>query len=141
MFPHDGECISSICVCKPLPHAWNLVNGHVVDLLAEFYNWRFGSEYLHEPLKVYTLEDMRVGGVPANFSIVQKVWMEQHQREPESMAATCQHVFKGSHRQASFRAAALNHEDLICKKFGAPPLHHAPSRTSSGAVSTIISSV
>ena len=94
MFPHDGECISSVCVCKPLPHAWNLVNGHVVDLLAEFYSWRFGSEYLHEPMKVYTLQDMRVGGVPANFSIVQKVWMEQHQREPESMAATCQHVFK-----------------------------------------------
>jgi len=96
MFPHDGECISSICVCKPLPHAWNLVNGHVGDLLAEFYNWRFGSEYLHEPLRIYTLEDVRARGVSGgNFSFFQKVWMEEHQdREPESMAATCQHVFK-----------------------------------------------
>jgi hypothetical protein len=94
MFRHEGECSSDVCVCKPLPHAWNLVNGHVVDLLAEFSNWRFGSEYLHEPLKVYSAEDL-VGGVPGNFSITQKAWMKQHQdREPESMAAICQHVFK-----------------------------------------------
>ena len=95
MFQHDGECSSSVCVCKPLPHAWNLVNGHVVDLLAEFYNWRFGSDYLHEPLKVYSPEDLLRVDAPSNFSLFQKVWMEEHQdREPESMAATCQHIFK-----------------------------------------------
>jgi hypothetical protein len=99
LFQHDGEC-PSVCSCKPLPHAWNSVsvNGHayVVDLLAEFFNWRFGSEYLHEPLKVYSLEEMlNVGGVPGNFSLVQKVWMEEHQdHEPESMVAICQHVFR-----------------------------------------------
>jgi len=40
---------------NPYPHAWNLVNGHCVDLLTEFHNWRFGGEdkWLHEPLKVY----------------------------------------------------------------------------------------
>ena len=93
MFPHDGECASSVCVCRPLPHVWNLVNGHVVDLQGEFYNWRFGSEYLHEPLKVYSLEDIPVGGVWG--SILQKVWMEEHEdRKWESMAAICQHVFK-----------------------------------------------
>jgi hypothetical protein len=94
MFPHDGECTSSVCVCKPLPHAWNTVNGFVVDLLAEFYNWRFsGSEYLHEPLKVYSLEDIPVGGVTG--SILQKVWMEEHEdRKPESMDAICQYVFR-----------------------------------------------
>jgi hypothetical protein len=94
LFQHDGECPSDICMCQPLPHAWNLVNGHVVDLLAEFSNWRFGAEYLHEPLKVCSAEDL-VGRVPGNFSVTQKAWMEQHQdREPESMAAICQHVFK-----------------------------------------------
>src|SRR5260370_20536930 len=37
-----------------------------------------------------------VGGVPGgNFSITQKVWMEEHQdHEPQDMAAVCQHVFK-----------------------------------------------
>ncbi len=110
----DGtlEC-TSVCTCKPLPHAWNLVNGHVVDLLAEFHNWRFGGDWLHEPLKVYTLEDMRafekqhennplirLGGVlGGNFSIFQKVWMGEHEDlssfvNPESMAAICQQVFK-----------------------------------------------
>lgn len=94
MFPHDGECTSSICVCKPLPHAWNTCNGHIVDLQGEFYNWRFpGSEYLHESLKVYSPEDIPVGGVSG--SILQKVWMDEHEdRKPESMAAICQHVFK-----------------------------------------------
>ncbi len=93
-FPHDGECVSSICVCKPLPHAWNVVNGHVVDLQGEFYNWRFpGSEYLHEPLKVYSLEDIPVGGVSG--SILQKVWMEEHPGLANpNRAAICQHVFK-----------------------------------------------
>jgi hypothetical protein len=98
LFQHDGECSSDVCVCKPLPHAWNTVNGHVVDLLAEFYSWRLlPGEFLHEPLKVYSHEDMlRLGGVSSgNFSIFQKVWMEEHQdREPESMAAICQNVFK-----------------------------------------------
>jgi hypothetical protein len=81
LFQHDGECSSDVCVCKPLPHAWNIVNGHIVDLLAEFYNWRFGSEYLHEPMKVYSLEDvLRLGATsPGNFSIVQKLWTEEHQ--------------------------------------------------------------
>jgi hypothetical protein len=81
---------------KPYPHAWNLVNGHIVDLLTEFHNWRFGGEdkWLHEPLKVYSLED--IGGVSGgNFSIFQKVWMDEHEdRKSESMAAICEHVFK-----------------------------------------------
>jgi len=49
-------------------------------------------------MKVYSVEAMlRLGGASAggNFSIFQKVWMEEHQsHEPESMTATCQHVFK-----------------------------------------------
>ncbi len=108
MFPHDGECASVVCVCKPLPHAWNAVNGHVVDLLAEFHNWRFGGEWLHEPSKVYSAEDLlRVGGVPSNFSITQKAWMEQHQdREPESIAVICQHVFKKASERLIQEAAA-----------------------------------
>jgi len=83
---------------QPFPHGWNLVNGHVVDLLEEFHNWRFGGEWLHEPLKVYTMEDLqafeKLGG---NFSIFQNGWMEQHEdsfTKPENMAAICEHVFK-----------------------------------------------
>jgi hypothetical protein len=111
LFQHDGECSSDVCACKPLPHAWSLVNGHVVDLLAEFYSWRFGSEYLylHEPLKVYSAEDLlRVGGVPGNFSLLQKVWMEEHlDRDPENMAAICQHVFKEASESLIREAAVL----------------------------------
>jgi hypothetical protein len=93
LFQHDGECSSDVCVCKPLPHAWNTVSGHVVDLQAEFFNWRFGGEYLHEPMKVYSAEDIPAGGVSG--SIYQKAWMEEHQdREPESMGAICQRIFK-----------------------------------------------
>jgi hypothetical protein len=108
-FPHGGECASDVCVCKPLPHAWNLVNGHVVDLLAEFFNWRVSSEYLRESLKVYSFEDVLAGGVGGNFSIFQKAWMKEHEvsAKPESMAATCQHLFKEAiDRLQSF----LNHE-------------------------------
>src|SRR5260370_37447135 len=93
----DGtlEC-SSVCKCKPLPHAWNTVNGHVVDLLEEFHNWRFGGEWLHEPSKTYSVDDLlSVAGSPGNFSITQKAWMEQHQdHETQSMAAICQRTFK-----------------------------------------------
>ena len=84
---------------QPFPHGWNLVNGHVVDLLAEFHNWRFGGDWLHEPLKVYTLEDMRAfEKLHGNFSIFQHTWVEQHEDsclvEPDDMAAICQHLFK-----------------------------------------------
>src|SRR5712664_4205525 len=108
MFQHDGGCNSDVCVCRPLPHAYNLVSGHIVDLLAEFFNWRFGSEYLHEPSKVHSTEDLlRVGGVPGNFSLLQKVWMEEHQdHRSESMAAICQHVFKESTDRLIQKAAS-----------------------------------
>src|SRR2546422_11342117 len=93
MFPHDGKCGSAVCVCKPLPHAYNLVNGYVVDLLAEFYNWRFpGSEYLHESLKVYSLEDIPVGGVTG--SIFQKENENCGGFEHMTKAEICQHVFR-----------------------------------------------
>jgi len=45
----------------PAPHAWNLVDGHLVDLVAEFYFWNSDGEdhpWLHEPLKAYTLNDL-----------------------------------------------------------------------------------
>jgi hypothetical protein len=47
---------------EPAPHAWNLVDGHVVDLVAEYYFWNSAGEdspWLHEPHKVYTLDDVR----------------------------------------------------------------------------------
>jgi hypothetical protein len=71
---------------KPYPHAWNLVNGHCVDLLTESHNWRFGGEdvWLHEPLKVYTLEEIRAfelrGVLGGSISILDED----------------QHVFKGA---------------------------------------------
>src|SRR6266446_10285121 len=94
MFQHSDDTLecTSVCVCKPSPHAWNTVNGYVVDLLSEFHNWRFGSQWLHEPLKIYSLDDMRafeeqhrtnpllrVGGVHGgNFSLYNEVWREQN---------------------------------------------------------------
>jgi len=92
MFPHDGDC-SEVCVCRPLPHAWNLVDGHVVDLQGECYNWRFpGSEYLHESLKVYSPEDIPVGGVEG--SILQKESENCRGFEHMSKGEICQHVFR-----------------------------------------------
>ena len=47
---------------QPAPHAWNLVDGYLVDLTAECDQWRTGgddSPWLHEPMKVYTLDDIR----------------------------------------------------------------------------------
>ena len=35
------------------------MNRYPVDLIGEFHNWRFGGEFLREPLKVYSLEDIR----------------------------------------------------------------------------------
>jgi hypothetical protein len=46
---------------KIAPHAWNLFEGHVVDLTAEFYGWNsYGEDapWLHEPLKVYSPQDV-----------------------------------------------------------------------------------
>lgn len=47
---------------NPVPHGWNSFHGHIVDLVAEFYNWNsFGEDapWLHEPLKEYSLQDLR----------------------------------------------------------------------------------
>jgi len=46
---------------NPEPHAWNSFRGHIIDLVAEFYNWRSSgddSPWLHEPLKEYTFSDL-----------------------------------------------------------------------------------
>lgn len=46
----------------PVPHAWNLVDGHLVDLVAEFYHWRSWGEdapWNHEPFKIFTHEDIK----------------------------------------------------------------------------------
>jgi hypothetical protein len=47
---------------NPVPHGWNSFRGHIIDLVAEFYDWRsFGEDgpWLHEPLREYSFEDLR----------------------------------------------------------------------------------
>ncbi len=44
-----------------VPHGWTSFHGHIIDLVAEFYNWRtFGDDapWLHEPLQEYSLPDL-----------------------------------------------------------------------------------
>jgi hypothetical protein len=67
----------------PTPHAWNLVDGHLVDLVAEYYFWNSGGEdhpWIHEPLKAYTLDDMsryrRYIGTHDRFNITVPICVE-----------------------------------------------------------------
>jgi hypothetical protein len=42
-------------------HAWNLVDGHIVDLTAELYHWNsFGADspWIHKPLHQYAVGDL-----------------------------------------------------------------------------------
>jgi hypothetical protein len=63
------EANGSRCVCwcehefKPIPHGWNTVDGHLVDLTLEF-RWAteptFNKNWLHEPFKSYSSAEFRM---------------------------------------------------------------------------------
>lgn len=78
-------------------HAWNSFHGHVIDLMAEFYNWQSSGEdspWFHEPLKEYSLEELRDSGyfddqinAIDSLDISSGIWLENggHESLPEHL--------------------------------------------------------
>lgn len=46
----------------PVPHAWTTVDGHHVDLVAEFFGWCIPGDDVwgYEPLREYSYEELRM---------------------------------------------------------------------------------
>jgi hypothetical protein len=60
---YEAECKECECGCNPIPHGWNTVDGHLVDLTLEF-RWftepTFNKNWLHEPFKEFTQGDIEM---------------------------------------------------------------------------------
>jgi hypothetical protein len=70
---------------RPAPHAWNSLEGHIVDITAEFYGWNSNGEdakWLHEPLKVYSPEEIYLQALNSNWDCVSSdIWLASGGRE------------------------------------------------------------
>jgi len=80
---HVPRCIDHGCI--PLPHAWNLVDGHLVDLVEELFIWQGDDLHDHEPLRQFSYAELKylfewtgaVGLFPEGVNITSFLWWEE----------------------------------------------------------------